>query len=264
MKGLKVDLKEKVAIVTGARRGIGQAIAFALAEAGAKILVNDIVGEELESVTRMINEKGWDCRAYQADISVKEQVEGLVKEALKVYGRIDVLVNDASILRVAPFLEMREEDWDATLSVNLKGTFLCSQAVARKMIIQRSGKIINVASNAGKVPRTNNAAYCAAKAGVILFTRVLALELAKYGITVNALCPGATETEMLVKIQAKDDPKVLEGIIKGSLETYRTGIPMGRLAKPEEQAAMVAYLASDAANHITGQTLCVDGGQTMV
>jgi len=132
------------------------------------------------------------------------------------------------------------------------------------MIRQGSGKIINTASNAGKVPRTNNAPYCASKAGVILLTRVMALELAKHNITVNALCPGAAETEMLVNIQAKGDQKVLDGIIRGNLENFRAGIPMGRLAKPEEEAAMVVYLASEAADHITGQTLVVDGGQTMV
>jgi NAD(P)-dependent dehydrogenase (short-subunit alcohol dehydrogenase family) len=262
--GFTFDLAGKVAIVTGARRGIGQSIAVALAEAGAKIVLNDIAVEELENVAHEIRERGGESRVYQADVSVKEQVEGLVEEATRVFGRIDVLVNNASILRVAPFVETREEDWDATLAVNLTGTFLCSQAATRQMIKQGGGKIINVASNAGKVPRMNNAAYCASKAGVILLTRVMALELAKFDITVNALCPGATATEMLVQVQAKGDKKVLDRIIRGDLESYRSGIPMGRLAKPEEQAAMVLYLASENANHITGQTFFVDGGQTMV
>ena len=258
------NLDGRVAIVTGARRGIGRAISLLLAEAGAKIVVNDIAMEELENVAHEIREKGGESRVYQADVSVKEQVEGLLEEATRVFGRIDVLVNNASILKIAPFLETREEDWDATLAVNLKGTFVCSQAVARRMITQGGGRIINVASNAGKVARMNNAAYCASKAGVILLTRVMALELAEFGITVNALCPGATATEMLVQIQAKGDKKVLDGIIRGNLETYRSGIPLGRMAKPEEQAAMVLYLASEMANHITGQTFFVDGGQTMV
>lgn len=264
MQGLKIDLTNKVAIVTGARRGIGRAIALAIAAAGGKVVVNDLDLPEVEKVARVVKEKGGEALPVQADISVKKQVQDMVDAACKKFGRIDILVNNASILRVAPFLEAKEEDWDATLAVNLKGTFLCSQAVARKMLEQRYGKIINVASNAGKVARTNNAAYCASKAGVILLTRVTALELAKYGITVNALCPGATETEMLVKIQAKDDPAVLQGIIRGNLENFRAGIPLGRLAKPEEQAAMVTFLASDMANHITGQTFFVDGGQTMV
>jgi len=253
-----------VAIVTGARRGIGRAISLMLAEAGAKIVVNDIAMEELENVAHEIMEGGGESQACQADVSVKDQVEGLVEEATRAFGRIDVLVNNASILKVAPFLETREEDWDASLAVNLKGTFLCSQAAACWMLTQGGGRIINVASNAGKVARMNNAAYCASKAGVILLTRVMALELAKFGITVNALCPGATATEMLVQIQAKGDKKVLDGIIRGNLETYRSGIPLGRMAKPEDQAAMVLYLASDMANHITGQTFFVDGGQTMV
>lgn len=258
------NLEGRVAIVTGARRGIGRAISLMLAEAGAKIVVNDIAMEKLENVAHEIREKGGESRVYQADVSVKEQVEGLLEEATRVFGRIDVLVNNASILKIAPFLETREEDWDATLAVNLKGTFVCSQAAARRMITQGGGRIINVASNAGKVARMNNAAYCASKAGVILLTRVMALELAEFGITVNALCPGATATEMLVQIQAKGDKKVLDGIIRGNLETYRSGIPLGRMAKPEEQAAMVLYLASEMANHITGQTFFVDGGQTMV
>jgi len=266
MPGIKIDLNEKVAIVTGARRGIGRAIALAITAAGGQVVVNDLDLEEVEKVAEEIKRKGGESLAYQADVSVKEQVQGMVEAAWKKFGHIDILINNASILRATPFLDTTEEDWDATLSTNLKGTFLCAQSVARKMITQRrgNGKIINVASNAGKVPRTNNAAYCAAKAGVILLTRVLALELARYGITANALCPGATETEMLVKVQAKDDPQVLEGIIRGNLENFRAGIPLGRLAKPEEQASMVVYLASEMANHITGQTFFVDGGQTMV
>ena len=260
----KVDLSKKVAMVTGASGGIGRAIGFALAGAGAKVLVNDILKDELESVARSIREKKYECQAYPADIAVKEQVEGLIKETVRAFGRIDLLVNCAGILRIAPFLEYREEDWDATIAINLKGTFLCSQSAARQMIKQGVGKIINIASNAGKRALVNNAAYCASKAGVILLTRVMALELARFNITVNALCPGATATEMLTKVQGRDDPKVLEGIIRGDLNTYRSGIPMGRLAKPEEQAAMVMYLASDYANHITGQTFVVDGGQTMV
>jgi len=264
VQGIKIDLRDKVAIVTGARRGNGRAMALAIAEAGGKVVVNDLDLPEVEKVAREIKEKGGEAFPFPADVSIKEKVQDMVDTAWKKFGRLDILVNNAAILRVAPFLEAREEDWDLTLAVNLKGTFLCAQAAARKMIRQSRGKIINVASNAGKVPRTNNAAYCASKAGVILLTRVLALELAQYGITANALCPGATETEMLVKVQAKDDPLMLQGIIRGNLEKFRAGIPLGRLAKPEEQAAMVVYLASEMANHITGQTFIVDGGQTMV
>ena len=258
----EIDLGGKVAIVAGAARGIGRAIGVALADAGAKVVVNDISLESLEETAGEINGSGGESLAYQADISVKEQVSGLMDEAVRVFGRIDILVNVAAILKVGPFLETTEQDWDRTMAVNLKGTFLCSQAASRHMVEQGGGKIINIASNAGKVARMNNAAYCASKAGVILLTRVMALELAKFGITVNALCPGATDTEM-IRIQA-GDPKVLDKIVLGDLDTYRAGIPLGRLAKPEDQAYMVLYLVSEYANHITGQTLFVDGGQTMV
>jgi 2,3-dihydro-2,3-dihydroxybenzoate dehydrogenase len=187
----------------------------------------------------------------------------MVDRAVKEFGSLDILVNAAAILRPIPFLDYPEDDWDATMAVNLKGTFLCGQAAARQMVAQGGGKIVNVASNVGKVARVNNSAYCSSKAGVILLTRVMALELAKNNITVNALCPGATETEMIM-IQAGGNKKFLEGIIKGDLDSYRAGIPVGRLASPEEQADMVLFLVSEHANQITGQTFFVDGGQTMV
>lgn len=258
----EIDFSGKAAVVTGAARGIGRAVAVALADAGAAVVMTDIAMEGLQGSKNKIDEIGGKCRVHQADITVKAQADGLIEEALRSFGKIDILVNCAGILRVASFLETTEADWDATLDVNLKGTFLCCQAAGRHMIERRTGKIINLASNAGKVPRMNNGAYCASKAGVILLTRVMALELAQYGIAVNALCPGGTDTEM-IRIQA-GDPKVLDRIIQGDLETYRAGIPAGRLARPEEQAYMVLYLASEYANHITGQTLFVDGGQTMV
>jgi NAD(P)-dependent dehydrogenase (short-subunit alcohol dehydrogenase family) len=257
-----IDLSGKTAVVTGAARGIGRAVAVALSEAGAAVVMTDIALDGLNASKNTIDKIGRKSRVHQADISVKAQADGLIEETLRNFGQIDILVNCAGILRVAPFLETSETDWDATLDVNLKGTFLCCQAAGRHMVQRKTGKIINLASNAGKVPRMNNGAYCASKAGVILLTRVMALELAQYGITVNALCPGGTDTEM-IRIQA-GDPKVLDRIIRGDLETYRAGIPTGRLARPEEQASMVLYLASEYANHITGQTLFVDGGQTMV
>jgi NAD(P)-dependent dehydrogenase (short-subunit alcohol dehydrogenase family) len=267
LKGLntmsfEINFGGKVAVVTGAARGIGRAVAVALADAGSKVVITDISVEGLNASKNKIEKIGGECRTHQADITIKEQAIGLIEEALRGFGRIDILVNCAGILRVASFLETSEEDWDATLDVNLKGTFLCCQAAGRHMAQRKAGKIINVASNAGKVPRMNNSSYCASKAGVILLTRVMALELAKYGITVNALCPGGTDTEM-IRIQA-GDPKVLDRIIQGDLDTYRAGIPTGRLARPEEQAYMVLYMASEYANHITGQTFFVDGGQTMV
>jgi NAD(P)-dependent dehydrogenase (short-subunit alcohol dehydrogenase family) len=254
----------KIAIVTGAAQGIGKAIAIAFAREGANLVLADANDRKVQETAAEVERIGRKSLCLSMDVTIPRQIKEMVDKAVETFGRIDILVNNAGILRAVPFLNATEEDWDLTLDVNLKGVFLCSQAVAHKMVARKSGRIINVASNAGKVPRVNNAAYCASKAGVILLTKVIALELAKYGITANALCPGATETELLVKTQSGGLSQGLDGIIKGSLETFRAGIPMGRLAKPEEQASMVLFLASEAANHITGQTFIVDGGQTMV
>jgi NAD(P)-dependent dehydrogenase (short-subunit alcohol dehydrogenase family) len=256
--------ENKTAIITGAAQGIGKAIALAFSRERKNLVLADMNYRGIEDLGAEVAKQGTNVLPLQVDVSAPNQVKEMVAKTIDKFGKIDILVNNAGILRAAPFLETTEEDWDLTLAVNLKGVFLCSQVVAQKMVAQRSGRIINIASNAGKVPRINNAAYCASKAGIILLTKVMALELAKFGITANALCPGATETEMLLKTQSGGLTQGLEGIIKGSLETFRAGIPMGRLAKPEEQASMVLYLASDAAMHITGQTFIVDGGQTMV
>ena len=260
---LQVDLSNKVVMITGARRGMGKAFALAFAGRGARVVINDIEEADLASVAEIIREKGGTVLACRGDITQKGQVDDMVGSIIEQFGRLDILVNAAAILRPLPFLEFPEADWDATIAVNLKGTFLCCQAAARQMVAQGGGRIVNVASNIGKVARMNNAAYCSSKAGVILLTRVMALELAKHNITVNALCPGATETEMIM-IQAGGNEAFMDGIIKGDLDSFRAGIPMGRLAKPEEQADMVLFLISEHANHITGQTFFVDGGQTMV
>jgi NAD(P)-dependent dehydrogenase (short-subunit alcohol dehydrogenase family) len=253
----------KIAMITGAAQGIGKAVAIAFAREGANLVLADVNYKKVQETGAEAEKFGGKTVNLAVDVTIPRQVKEMVNTALEAYGRIDILVNNAGILRAVPFLDASEEDWDLTLAVNLKGVFLCSQMVARKMVEQNSGRIINVASNAGKVPRVNNAAYCASKAGVILLTKVIALELAKYGVTANALCPGATETELLVKTQSGGLSRGLDGIIKGSLEAFRAGIPLGRLAKPEEQASMVLFLASEAAGHITGQTFIVDGGQTM-
>jgi 2,3-dihydro-2,3-dihydroxybenzoate dehydrogenase len=254
----------RAVVVTGAAQGIGKAIALAFDREGADLAVADLNLPKLQGTVDEIKAKGGKALALRTDVRNPQEVGELVRRTMEAYGKIDVLVNNAGVLRAAPFMNLTEEDWDVTLGSNLKGVFLCSQAVAKEMIPKKSGRIINLASNAGKVPRMNNAAYCASKAGVILLTQVIALELAKYGITANALCPGATETELLVKTQSGGLSQGVDGIIRGSLETYRAGIPLGRLAKPEEQAAMAIFLASEAAGHITGQTFVVDGGQTMV
>jgi 2,3-dihydro-2,3-dihydroxybenzoate dehydrogenase len=260
------SLSGRVAIVTGARRGIGKAIATSLARAGGQVALADIDADEVSAAAAEVAamaETG--TLGVRVDVTDAQQVRTLVSDTVERFGRLDVLVNAAGILHVAPFLEQTEAEWDESLRVNAKGTFLCGQAAAARMVAQtEGGRIINVASNAARVPRMHNAAYCASKAAVLHLTRVMALELAAHDITVNALCPGATATEMLLNVQAGGVPSRLDGIVKGSLELHRTGIPLGRLAEPQEQAAAVAFLASDDARFITGQAITVDGGQTTI
>ena len=200
---------------------------------------------------------------HLADLRYPEQVSRLVEEVIWQHGSLDILVNSAGILEVASFLDVSPDSFKQTLDVNLVGSFLIAQAVARQMVGQGSGgRIILVSSNIGRIPRLNNVSYAVSKAGVNHLARCMAMELGKHNITVNALCPGSCASPMLIDNQAKSDPGYLDGIIKGSVEQWRTGIPLGRLAFPEEQAAMAVFLAGEGGRFISGQTLCVDGGQT--
>ena len=253
------DLSGRVALVTGAAGGIGQACIEAFLHAGAAVAAADIAG--LDSAGA--GDQG-HATTHQVDVSDPESVQRLVTDVIAAHGRIDAFVNAAAILDVQPFLELSLDSWERTFAVNTRGAFLAGQAVARQMVAQGGGgRIVEIASNIARIARLNNAAYSASKAAVIHLVRCMALELAPYDITVNALCPGSTATPMLVDVQAKGDRSRLEGIIRGSLEQWRTGIPLGRLAEPEDQAAMAVFLASESARHITGQALCVDGGQTL-
>jgi NAD(P)-dependent dehydrogenase (short-subunit alcohol dehydrogenase family) len=259
-------LQGRVAIVTGARRGIGKAVAAGLARAGARVALADIdpVGVR-DAASDIARAAGVDTWSAGVDVTDAGQVQALVAGTVERFGRLDILVNAAGVLHVRPFLEQTDDEWHHTMAVNATGTFLCCRAAARYLVAQgEGGRIINVASNAARIPRMHNAAYCASKAAVLHLTRVMALELAAHRITVNALCPGATETEMLVQVQAGGDPRRLEGIITGRLDLFRSGIPLGRLARPEEQADAVVFLASDAAAFITGQAITVDGGQVVL
>jgi NAD(P)-dependent dehydrogenase (short-subunit alcohol dehydrogenase family) len=259
------NLLGKVALVTGAGQGIGEAIALGLSKAGARVVINDLSMAQAERTAGLLKKKGGDAWACPADVSKSDSVEALIQETVRIAGRLNILVNNAGVLRVAPFLDTSEKDWDDTLGVNLKGTFLCSQTAARQMIRQGGGgRIISLGSIVGKIPRMNNVAYCASKAGIIHLTRVMALELAKHQITVNAVCPGPTATDMIVKVQAKGDAGILGKMTQGDLETFRGGIPLGRLAKPEEVAELAVFLASDQAKFITGQAINVDGGAAMI
>jgi NAD(P)-dependent dehydrogenase (short-subunit alcohol dehydrogenase family) len=261
LNGCKLD--GCVALITGAAGGIGQATIGAFVEAGATVAAADL--STLDDTVSVAG-SGDEARVttHQADVSDPESVARLMNQVVDAHGHIDAFVNAAAILDVQPFLELSLESWERTFAVNTRGAFLTGQAVARQMVRQGAGgRIVLIASNIARIPRLNNAAYCASKAAVIHLVRCMALELAQYDITVNALCPGSTATPMLVDVQAKGDPSRLEGIIRGSLEQWRTGIPLGRLAEPEDQAATALFLATESARHITGQVLCVDGGQTL-
>jgi 3-oxoacyl-[acyl-carrier protein] reductase len=243
-------LKDQVAIVTGASRGIGRAIAIQLASQGAKVVVNyaSSITAAYEVVAE-ITAAGGEAIALQADVSEENQVDTLIKITLEKFQRVDVLVNNAGITRDTLLLRMKLEEWQAVIDLNLTGVFLCTKAVSKIMLKQRSGRIINIASVAGQMGNPGQANYSAAKAGVIGFTKTVAKELSSRGITVNAVAPGFITTDMTSDIKA-------DGILQ-----Y---IPLGRFGKPEEIAGMVRFLASDpAAAYITGQVFNVDGGMVM-
>lgn len=247
-----MSLKGKVAIVTGARRGIGKGIALAFAKAGADVVVSDIDLKDCEKVAKEIESLGQQALAVKADVTNYEEVDQMVKSTLKKFSKIDILVNNAGILIYKPFLEITEDVWDKTLDTNLKGYFLCAQRVAKEMIKHKKGKIINIASVAGSIAYPQLAHYCASKGGIIIFTKVMANELATYKINVNSISPGATETPMTQGML--NDPKTREGFIKN--------IPWGRIGKPEDIANTAVFLASDDADYLTGVNVVVDGGMT--
>jgi 3-oxoacyl-[acyl-carrier protein] reductase len=245
------QLEGQVAIVTGASRGIGRAIALALATEGAKVVVNYARSSTAaEEIVATITANGGQALALQADVSQADQVEKLISGTLEAFGRIDILVNNAGITRDTLLLRMKLEDWQAVIDLNLTGVFLCTKAVAKGMLKQRSGRIINIASVAGQMGNPGQANYSAAKAGVIGFTKTVAKELASRGVTVNAVAPGFIATDMTGDLPNTED------ILKF--------IPLGRFGKPEDIAGMVRFLAADsAAAYITGQVFNVDGGMVM-
>lgn len=248
-----MSLKNKVAVITGARRGMGKADALLLAKAGAKVVVSDISQEECEAVVAEIKNSGGEAIAVKCDVSSKKEVDELIKKTIDAFGKIDILVNNAGICEFKPFLEITEEDWNKTIDINLKGYFLCGQAAAKEMAKQNSGVIVNIASIAmGQVgvgfPAISH--YCASKGGIVAMTEAMALELASYNIRVNAIAPGAIDTPMAASV--KDDPKILEATL--------TRVPLKRMGKPEEISNAVLFLASDASSYMTGSVMVVDGG----
>lgn len=243
-------LRDRVAVVTGASRGIGKAIALALASEGAKVVVNYARSPEAaQQVVEEITQAGGEAVALGGDVGEEEQVEKLIKQTLEKFSRIDVLVNNAGITRDTLLLRMKTEDWQAVIDLNLTGVFLCTRAVSKIMLKQKSGRIVNITSVTGQMGNAGQTNYGAAKAGVIGFTKSVARELASRGITVNAVAPGFIETDMTKDLKS-------EAII--------ANIPLGRYGKAEEVAGMVRFLAADpAAGYITGQVFNVDGGMVM-
>ncbi len=245
-------LKNKVALVTGASRGIGRAIALTLAGYGAIVIVNYCGSKEkAEEIVNQIKENGGTAIAYQADVADFEAVKTMFSDITKEYGRIDILVNNAGITKDNLILKMSEEEFDAVINTNLKGVFNCLKQASRIMLKQKEGRIINISSISGVVGNPGQANYCAAKAGVIGITKSLAKELGSRGITVNAVAPGYINTDMTA-------------VLKDDLKEKVTGlIPLKRLGEVEDIAETVAFLASDKASYITGQTIQVDGGLGM-
>ena len=245
-------MEEKVALVTGASRGIGKEIAAALAEEGAFVIVNyNGSRERAEEVVRQIKERGGNAASYQCDVANFSKTEAMIKDLIKTYGHIDILVNNAGITRDNLIMKMSEEDFDCVLETNLKGTFKTIRHVSRQMVRQKSGKIVNIASVSGVLGNAGQANYAASKAGVIGLTKTMARELAPRGINVNAVAPGFVNTEMT---------QVLTESIK---EQATAQIPFKRFGEAKEIAQAVVFLSSDAASYITGQVLCVDGGMAM-
>jgi 3-oxoacyl-[acyl-carrier protein] reductase len=244
----RLKLAGRVALVTGAAQGIGKAVALLLARNGADIVVSDINLEKAEETANEINSIGRKALAVKVDVADWNDVERMVGVILEKFAKIDILVNNAGITRDKLILRMTEEDWDAVLNVNLKGTFHCTKAVVRYMAKQRSGKIVNIASVVGEMGNAGQANYSASKAGVIGLTKTIAREFAQRGININAIAPGYIETPMteVLPEKAKEELKRL--------------IPMERLGKPEDVAEAVLFLVSEESNYITGQVLNVNGG----
>ena len=240
-------LKDKVALITGGGSGIGEATVLRFSEEGAKVVINDVNVDNANNVAKKVEAKGCEALVCIADVCNKSDVENMVKQTMEKFGRLDILVNNAGINRDSFAKKMSEEQWDKVIDINLKGTFLCAQAALGPMMEQNSGRIINTAS-IGALGNIGQANYSASKAGVIGLTKTLALEGARYNITVNCVSPGATNTAMTAKI-----PPEIKQKIEGK-------IPLNRFAEPKEIADIHLFLASEESSYITGQVIFVDGG----
>jgi 3-oxoacyl-[acyl-carrier protein] reductase len=244
-------LENKVAVVTGSARGIGFAIASKFAENGAITIITDMNKELVESAVAKLKEKGYKTDGFVMNVTNPEEVENVFKNITDTYKTLDILVNNAGITKDNLIMRMKDEDWDAVINVNLKGTFICTKKVSRIMLNQKSGSIINIASVIGVMGNAAQANYAASKGGIIAFTKSTAKEFATRGIRANAVAPGFIETEMTAVL----DPKIVEN--------YAAAIPLKKMGKPEDVANLCLFLASSEASYITGQTINVDGGLIM-
>ncbi len=242
----------RVAVVTGGGRGIGRAIAVRLAEEGANVAISFRSNEEEAAKTAaLVREAGAECETFKGDVAASEDVEALFKGVNDTFGGVDILVNNAGVTRDNIMLRMKEDEFDAVLQTNLKGTYLCTRAVLRGMVRARWGRIVNISSVVGLVGNAGQANYAASKAGIIGLTKSIAREVAPRGITVNAVAPGYVETELT------------SGLPEEVKEQIRGQTPAGRIGEPEEIAEVVAFLAGEGAGYVTGQTIAVDGGMVM-
>ena len=246
-----IDLSDKIALVTGASRGIGQSISMILAQNGAHVVCVSRNINDVQSVVDKITHQKFNASAVSCDISDSNNVTELVKDIIEKHGRIDILINNAGITRDNLLMRMSEDDWNEVVNVNLKAAFTAIKAASRSMIKQRSGRIINISSVVGLIGNAGQVNYAASKAGLIGMTKSVAREFASRGITANCIAPGYVETQMTNKLTDE---------VKSSLNEQ---IPLGRIGNVEDIAYAVAFLASDEASYITGQTLAVDGGMVM-
>jgi 3-oxoacyl-[acyl-carrier protein] reductase len=244
---VRIDLSGKVALITGASRGIGRQTALTLAGAGAAVVLTSR-GDAAAAVAGEIGAAGGQALAIAADVADASAVHRVIEDTLARFGRLDILVNNAGITRDQLLLRMKRDDWDAVVATNLTGTFLCTQSVLKTMLKQRSGRIISISSVVGQSGNPGQTNYAATKAGIIGFSKALAREVASRSITVNVVAPGLIDTDMT------------RDISQDAQANWASAIPLGRLGTPEDVAAAVCFLASDAAGYITGQVLAVNGG----